>query len=48
MKLVSSLRRISRMVRKEFIQTLRAPQMRWLLFGPPLIQMLVFGYAATL
>jgi ABC-2 type transport system permease protein len=36
------------MVKKEFIQTLRAPQMRWLLFGPPLIQMLVFGYAATL
>jgi ABC-2 type transport system permease protein len=36
------------MVRKEFIQTLRATHMRWLLFGPPLIQMLVFGYAATL
>jgi ABC-2 type transport system permease protein len=36
------------MVKKEFIQTLRAPQMRWLLFGPPLVQMLVFGYAATL
>ena len=36
------------MVKKEFIQTLRDPQMRWLLFGPPLIQMLVFGYAATL
>jgi ABC-2 type transport system permease protein len=36
------------MVQKEFIQTLRAPHMRWLLFGPPLIQMMVFGYAATL
>ena len=34
--------------KKEFIQTLRDPRMRWLLFGPPIIQMLVFGYAATL
>jgi ABC-2 type transport system permease protein len=48
MKFVSSLRRIGNMVKKEFIQTLRDPRMRWLLFGPPLIQMLVFGYAATL
>jgi len=48
MNLRSSFRRIGHMVRKEFIQTLRATHMRWLLFGPPLIQMLVFGYAATL
>jgi ABC-2 type transport system permease protein len=48
MNLFSSFRRIGNMVKKEFIQTLRAPQMRWLLFGPPIIQMLVFGYAATL
>jgi ABC-2 type transport system permease protein len=48
MNLLSSFRRIGNMVKKEFIQTLRAPQMRWLLFGPPIIQMLVFGYAATL
>jgi len=48
MKFVSSLRRIGHMVKKEFIQTLRDPHMRWLLFGPPIIQMLVFGYAATL
>jgi len=48
MNLRSAFRRIGNMVRKEFIQTLRAPHMRWLLFGPPLIQMLVFGYAATL
>ncbi len=48
MNLVAAFRRIGHMVKKEFIQTLRAPQMRWLLFGPPLIQMLVFGYAATL
>jgi len=48
MNLRSSFQRIGHMVRKEFIQTLRATHMRWLLFGPPLIQMLVFGYAATL
>jgi len=48
MKFVSSLRRIGNMVKKEFIQTLRDPHTRLLLFGPPLIQMLVFGYAATL
>jgi ABC-2 type transport system permease protein len=48
MKLFASLRRIGNMVRKEFIQTLRDPRMRVLLFAPPLVQMLVFGYAATL
>ena len=36
------------MLRKEFIQTFRDPRTRWLLFAPPIIQMLVFGYAATL
>jgi ABC-2 type transport system permease protein len=36
------------MLRKEFIQTLRDPHTRFLLIGPPVIQMLVFGYAATL
>jgi len=44
----ASLRRISHMLRKEFIQTLRDPRTRWMLVGPPIIQMLVFGYAATL
>jgi ABC-2 type transport system permease protein len=48
MNFVFSLRRIGNMVKKEFIQTLRDPHMRWLLFGPPIVQMLVFGYAATL
>jgi ABC-2 type transport system permease protein len=36
------------MLRKEFIQTLRDPHTRFLLIGPPVIQMFVFGYAATL
>src|SRR5208283_2121909 len=48
MNIVSSLRRVGNMVKKEFIQTLRNPHMRVLLFAPPLVQMLVFGYAATL
>jgi ABC-2 type transport system permease protein len=36
------------MLVKEFIQTLRDPRTRFTLVGPPVIQMLVFGYAATL
>ncbi len=40
--------RIRRLLKKEFIQTLRDPHTRFLLFGPPIIQMLVFGYAATM
>jgi len=48
LKLRQALARIGQMLRKEFIQTLRDPHTRWLLFGPPIIQMLVFGYAATL
>jgi ABC-2 type transport system permease protein len=40
--------RIREIIRKEFIQTLRNPRMRVLLFGPPLIQLLIFGYAVNL
>ena len=36
------------MLIKEFIQVFRDKRTRFLLFGPPAIQMLVFGYAATL
>ena len=49
-----SLRRIScwdaseTMLIKEFIQVFRDKRTRFLLFGPPVIQMLIFGYAATL
>jgi len=48
MKIREALERIHQMIRKEFIQTLRDPHTRWLLFGPALIQMVVFGYAATM
>jgi ABC-2 type transport system permease protein len=40
--------RIGMIVRKELIQALREPRMRTLLFLPPLIQLLVFGFAVNL
>jgi ABC-2 type transport system permease protein len=40
--------RLKQMLIKEFIQVLRDKRTRFLLFGPPIIQMLIFGYAATL
>lgn len=40
--------RLRQMLLKEFIQVFRDKRARVLLFGPPLIQMIVFGYAATL
>ena len=40
--------RILVILRKEFIQALREPRMRVLLFAPPLIQLIVFGYAVNL
>ncbi len=36
------------MLRKEFIQALREPRMRILLFVPPTVQLLVFGFAVNL
>ena len=40
--------RILVMLKKEFIQAFREPRMRFLLFLPPIIQLVVFGYAVTL
>jgi len=48
MGILQSIRRVGQMLRKEFIQTLRDPHTRFLLVGPPVVQMFVFGYAATL
>jgi len=42
------LGRIRGMLIKEFIQVFRDKRSRFVLFGPPMIQMLTFGYAATL
>jgi ABC-2 type transport system permease protein len=39
--------RLKQMLIKEFIQVFRDKRTRFMLFGPPIIQMLVFGYAAT-
>jgi ABC-2 type transport system permease protein len=40
--------RIRVILRKEIIQALREPRMRWLLFAPPMIQLVIFGYAVNL
>ena len=40
--------RLRRIVRKEFLQAFRDPRMRSMLFLPPLIQLLIFGYAVNL
>jgi ABC-2 type transport system permease protein len=39
--------RLKSMLVKEFIQALRNPRMRVILFLPPLIQLMIFGYAAN-
>jgi ABC-2 type transport system permease protein len=40
--------RIAVILRKELIQALREPRMRMLLFIPPMVQLLVFGFAVNL
>ena len=40
--------RIRVILRKEFIQALREPRMRILLFVPPVLQLIVFGFAVNL
>ena len=40
--------RLRQMLIKEFLQVIRDKRARFMLIGPPVIQMLVFGYAATL
>lgn len=42
-----SMRRVAALLRKEFLQLLRDPRMRFVLVAPPLIELLLFGYAAT-
>jgi ABC-2 type transport system permease protein len=41
------LGRLKQMLIKEFIQVFRDPRTRYVLIVPPLIQLLIFGYAAT-
>ncbi len=40
--------RISQIIRKEFLQVLRHRRMRTALFVPPMVQLIVFGYAVNL
>ncbi|MBN2338198.1 MAG: ABC transporter permease [Acidobacteria bacterium] len=40
--------RIAAIIRKEFIQTLKDPRSLALLVGPPIIQLILFGYAVNL
>ena len=42
------IRRIREMLRKELLQTVREPRMRFLLIVPPIVQLLLFGYAVNL
>ncbi len=41
-------KRVLEIVRKEFRQTMREPRMRMVLIMPPLIQLLIFGYAVNM
>jgi ABC-2 type transport system permease protein len=45
--MMGSLRRIAALVRKEFLAVFKDKKSRFVLIGPPIIQVLVFGYAAT-
>jgi ABC-2 type transport system permease protein len=40
--------RVSQIIKKEFRQTLREPRMRAMLFLPPILQLLIFGYAVNM
>src|ERR1035438_7135307 len=43
----SSLLRILALIRKEFLAVLRDPRSRFIIFVPPILQCLIFGYAAS-
>src|ERR1700685_611811 len=43
----SSLLRILALVRKEFLAVLKDPRSRFIIFLPPILQCLIFGYAAS-
>jgi ABC-2 type transport system permease protein len=43
----SSLLRILALIRKEFLAVLKDPRSRFIIFLPPVLQCLIFGYAAT-
>lgn len=44
---IAMFERIKQIILKEFILAFRDPKNRFLMFGPPLIQLMMFGYVAT-
>lgn len=44
---MKTLRRLFALVQKEFMLILKDPKSRLIIIGPPLIQFVIFGYAAT-
>ena len=44
---MESFRRILALIRKELLAILKDPRSRFTVLGPPIIQTLIFGYAAT-
>src|SRR6202142_3966631 len=44
----SSLLRILALIAKEFLAVLKDPRSRFVIFLPPILQCLIFGYAASL
>ncbi|MDR3480159.1 MAG: ABC transporter permease [Burkholderiaceae bacterium] len=44
----SSLLRILALIQKEFLAVLKDPRSRFIIFVPPMLQCLIFGYAASL
>lgn len=45
--MIAALRRILALMFKEFVLILKDPKSRFVIIGPPLIQFVIFGYAAT-
>lgn len=45
---MNTLRRMRALLNKELIQLFRNPKTRWTLFVPPIVQLFVLGYAATM
>lgn len=45
--MLESLRRILALIRKELLATLKDPRGRFVLFAPPVIQCVIFGYVAS-
>src|SRR5271170_3036859 len=43
----SSLLRIVALIQKEFLAVLKDPRSRFIIFLPPMLQCLIFGYAAS-